>query len=128
MGFKPLSHTDPQLQEHYGDLLRVFPEAKFVVDEQGTYRFQPDPLLTHLVHADPRYVDLNRLWRDLGSPDAGFDIWDMARFYQNIGYSLSGFLDVFEHRLPPLKKTAEGPDVTHTGLIPLLKIRKGRAK
>jgi hypothetical protein len=116
MGFRPLSRKDAKLNEHYGDLVKIFPKAEFVVDQDGTYRFKPDPLLSHLVNTGQ--VSMNRLWADSVGLPPPYMIDDLVRFYQNIGYSLGGFLEVFEHRLASLKALAQGPDMTHTGLIP----------
>ena len=73
----------------YPELAAQFPNAQ-VVRLNKVYRFKAKPLMRWL--AD--HVDLNALCV-AAQTDGGFSMAEYMQFYQDIGYSLSGFVEVF---------------------------------
>ncbi len=87
---------DKRLLRDYDDVVAVFPNASFVCTlEEGitapVLRFRENALTRHLV--DAGMVDLNRLAVDY--QNGKFSIDDAMEFWQGLGYSLCGFLDIF---------------------------------
>jgi hypothetical protein len=95
--------------EQYGDLAalaRLFHHA-IVEDDNGIWRWQVNDLIRLLVDDTPFYqgpytehdcgrahLDLNALWLDFQRQR--FPIEQLMKFYMQMGYSLCGFLDVFD--------------------------------
>lgn len=96
-----------------------------IVDQYGTYRFKQNKLVNHIlddclfytpvgdpdVCKGPRYrgkLDLNELWVDFYKRK--FDVWEMAQFYMGIGYSISGFCDVFSKKAHELSLEDAEPE------------------
>ena len=63
-----------------------------ILDDQGVQRFPVNGLYRHLV--DSKQVDLNRLSIDFQK--GLFSREDYMEFYRGIGYSVCGFLEIFE--------------------------------
>ena len=72
--------------------------ARWYKDGHGTWRFVSG-IARYLV--DEQHVDLNRLWLatggsdNLGKSGSRFTTEEMMRFYVSLGYSLSGFYEIF---------------------------------
>lgn len=62
------------------------PMQPLVRDEHGTIRFKENAVVRFLLDAGP--FDLNQIWR------MPFSIEDLEQFYQQIGYSVSGYGDI----------------------------------
>lgn len=89
---------DPIIVEHYADLMKTQPNHAVVIeDDDGTYRFQGDPLIRDLVTT--KRVDLNQMCIDFQRGLLPLESY-MA-FYRGLGYSLSGFVEVFGDHLWP---------------------------
>ena len=76
---------------HYADIAEAFPNATYIEDEHGTWRFKRDTLVDWLL--ETKQVDLNRMAIDFENGSFSGD--DYMQFYQGIGYSLSGFCECF---------------------------------
>lgn len=87
MSERILPKDDPVLLEHYGDFVRLFPDAVFVAVD-GVYRFQKKKLACWLGD----HVSLNDM---IAAYQRGaFPLEEYMQFYQDIGYSLCGFADI----------------------------------
>ncbi len=83
---------DPVLVQHYADLLATQPaDAVIVETPDKVYRFQSDPLLMYL-HVSHK-IDLNRMC--MHHQKGVLSLSDYMRYYRGIGYSLSGFIEIF---------------------------------
>jgi len=69
-----------------------------LVRDQGIIRFKKNAVVRFLLDAGP--FDLNQIWC------MPFSIEDMEQFYQQIGYSVSGFGDIDRFR----RRTVEEAD------------------
>jgi hypothetical protein len=67
------------------------PSQPIGFDSNGTIRFKKNEIVDFLLEHGT--VDLNRLWLMLYKKQ--FSVDDMIQFYQLIGYSVSGFGDIF---------------------------------
>lgn len=67
-------------------------EIQTHMDDDGVQRLPSDPVLHRMLdHCQETGMDLCRLWRDAEYKEAA-----MRLLYQNIGYSVCGYLDVFD--------------------------------
>lgn len=103
-GMRPVLRTDRTLVNHYADVLQVFPDAEFVMDGK-VLRFRPKGIVNWLlndVRSGGAGVDLNEMAKayQLGH----FSMDEYMEFYQGIGYSVSGFLDIFHEEVARLVK------------------------
>lgn len=89
---KVLSRDDPALLEHYGWALRLFPKATFVRTPDGVIRFQGNRIFRYLID-NQKVVDLNKLWVEACC--GKFTLKEMMDLYIGLGYTLSGFVDIF---------------------------------
>jgi hypothetical protein len=96
--------------DQYGDLAalaRLFHHA-IVQDDNGIWRWQVNDLIRLLVDDTPVYqgprpghgygraaLDLNALWLDF--QQQRFHVEQLMKFYMEMGYSLCGFLEVFDN-------------------------------
>lgn len=85
------------LVKHYADILQVFPDAQFTLDppeESGNrvIRFKKNRLYEWLGETwkGPCYNDIATAYYK-----GRFGFEEYMEFYQGIGYSLGGFLDIF---------------------------------
>lgn len=108
-----LPKDDPQLLAYYGDLVELFPDAVFV--RTGTvYRFKSKKLAVWFCdkmhqlfesRRSPVPFDMNQMAIDYHK--GMFSLEEYMQFYQDIGYSLSGFIEAFGTRLDMLGKKDE---------------------
>lgn len=106
-----------KLKKHYADivpLLDIFGH-EVIEDQDGVYRFKRNSLMCRLCDNGPVYtppsdvrlygahsseirasVSLNGLWIDLYHHE--FSILELMKFYMQMGYSLSGFIEIFWQR------------------------------
>jgi len=106
-----IPHDELARHAHYGDmaeLSRIFAHPAVEMDD-GVWRWEADPLVRHLTggsapfYEGGRYgygtrtirgsVDLNALWVDFHH--GAFPVESLMKFYMGMGYSLSGFGEVF---------------------------------
>ena len=83
-----------------GDIIMVKINGKeytTVIDSDGVQRFKANSIVRHIVD---RYVDLNDLWLDFNH-SKNMIIEDMMLFYADMGYSVCGFLDIFNSEKVP---------------------------
>lgn len=116
MSDRIIPHDDPILLEHYSELVRLFPNAVFIEDAQGVYRFQRNALIDWIVERDreraeasprDRYGDTHYLLNDMARAyhgDAPFTLAEYMQFNQDMGYSLGGYYEVFEPQIRDLMK------------------------
>lgn len=95
-----IPRDDPALVEHYGDILKMFPDAQFSRDQIGTIRFRPRPLACWLMER----INLDRLWCAWLNKEFSRD--EMFKFYMDNGYSVCGFTELFAEYLDEME--AEG--------------------
>lgn len=93
---KLVPRDDPRLVRDYPDIVAVFPHAEFVsTREEGidnpVLRFRENKLTRWLV--DSGQVDLTNL--SIEYERGLFSIDEAMEFWQGLGYSLSGFLEIF---------------------------------
>lgn len=119
--------TKKELQDVPDDIIALAQlfNHKIIVDQYGTYRFKQNKLVNHILDDclfytpvgdpdcthGPRYrgkLDLNELWVDFHNRK--FDVWEMAQFYMGIGYSISGFCDVFSKKAHELSLEDAEPE------------------
>ena len=106
---------DPCLNKHYAKLVALFPNATFICDDNGVYRFQTKPLMRWI--CDRMSEDFEYMWMrnrvecpcSLNSMAKAyhrkeFSLEEYMQFYMNIGYSLSGFYEVFGDEIDILMK------------------------
>ena len=95
---KILSKDDPELLEHYGNLVNYFPNATFIEDESGVYRFKSNKLIRWLIdnaHECGRKCPVNLNSMAIAYDHGVFTLEEYMKFYQDLGYSLSGFMEIF---------------------------------
>ena len=91
-----LDRTDTLLDPYTG-ILALFPAAEFErVD--GVVRFRRKPLARWL--ADN--VNLNQMW--VAFHEGAFDVAALMQFYQDMGYSICGFCEVFGGQIDEMSK------------------------
>lgn len=72
-------------------------QAHPLIDRDGVLRFKADPVVRYVVD---NVVDLNKLWVGLGPLSHDIAVrHSLRRFYRDMGYSLSGYLEVFGEEL-----------------------------
>ena len=95
----PLPKDDSVLQESYGPILAACPNAEFVKDDNNVYRFRRKCLANWLCdHTNLTELRLAYLRGQVPRDE-------YMQFYQDIGYSLSGFWDVFEKEIAEMSGT-----------------------
>lgn len=92
-----IPHDDPVIVEHYADLLKTQPADVAIIEtDDGVYRFQEDKLIRwtcdHGVSLNDMCVAFQR---------GHFSLEEYMRYYRGLGYSLSGFAEVFGDHLWP---------------------------
>jgi len=87
---KLIEHDDPRLRRDYPDILVAFPNAQFVRDENGVFRFKENALVRWLM--DGGKISLNDM--AVAFQNGHFKLDEYMEFYQGLGYSLSGFLEI----------------------------------
>jgi len=96
----PLDRDNPVLVANYADILRAFPHATFE-NVDGVYRFTQKPVMRWLCD----HVDLNRMRIDFEISHP-FSLAEYMQFYQDIGFSICGFMDVFHDELNAMMEVA----------------------
>lgn len=96
------------IREHYEDFVKI--GHPFEVTDDGTdriIRFKRDPLIVTVYdHFMRQHGGMNTLW--LLMERGEFSEFCMRRFYRNLGYSLCGYAEIWDHRggiLDPKEKT-----------------------
>ena len=69
-----------------------------IQDEQGVLRYKQNPLVCWL----SGHIDLNEMWRSYGQGTWSREAF--MQFYRDIGYSLSGFEEVWGDELDALEQ------------------------
>lgn len=93
------SSTDEQIRRHsrirsdYGYLLDRYPLHPVVMEDK-VVRWKGNDVVRLMID---KYIDLNQLWADFYRSDLSIE--DMATVYRMMGYSLCGFLEIFEEKL-----------------------------
>lgn len=105
-----LSHDDPILVNNYAEIVSCFPQAQIIRNDDGIVRFRENKLMRffcdagkgEMVSFDP-YKEAPAEFS--GAPtlndivkkyyNGSFSMEELMLFYQDIGYSLSGYLDIF---------------------------------
>lgn len=82
---------DPDLRKWYGKLFDKYPDHPVFLDEQDTLRWKPNRLMQWLGDREP--LPFNDMYVACDRGD--FPVADLKRFYRDIGYSLSGYLEIF---------------------------------
>lgn len=104
---KLLPRTDPILVEHYADIMAVFPDAEFVKTPDDVIRFRENKLfawiLDKAMDGEKGRLSLNDVARAYFKGEFSMD--RLMDFYQGIGYSLSGFLDIFHEEVTRMEET-----------------------
>lgn len=96
---------DVTLLEHYGDLITIQPASVMIIeDERGVYRFAQNQLYCWLLENGE--VDLNSMC--IAYQMGHFTLEEYMEFYRGIGYSLSGFEEIFGDVLWPEKEGEQG--------------------
>ena len=89
-----IPHDDKKLIEKYNDHL-IFcqkigrPNIVFIEDDQGAYRYQENKFINYIKNN----IDLIKMWNDYYRGE--IDCLDLIYFYQDSGYSLCGFEQIF---------------------------------
>jgi hypothetical protein len=111
-----IPHDDPVLVEHYAEILAVFPDA-VIVRKNDVVRFKQDTLMDFFCeaprHQYPGAPDLNEVV--IKYFNGQFTYYEMMLFWQRIGYSLSGYRDVFGPAIDKLFK--DGKCLLQNGLL-----------
>lgn len=91
---------DSHMQEEYGDLLAWFPDHP-VKYYNGAVRWVHSPLM--------RWISDQAILNDMcvAAQQEVFGLDEYMKFYRDIGYSLSGFVEVFGETLWPREDDAE---------------------
>jgi len=80
-----------------GDQITVKVNGKPVetfIDKNGIQRFTHNKIITYLTRGNQEWFNMNALWDMV---DMGMFTMDEARLiYQNNGYDLGGYLEIFE--------------------------------
>lgn len=100
-GWTIVSHDDPVLREHYADILVAFPNAVICLDGGGVLRFRQSALARWIGN----HISLNEMVIDCQRGE--FPIEELIQFYMDMGYSLSGFVDVFGDEITALVANRE---------------------
>jgi hypothetical protein len=89
--------SNPWVRKHYGAMLDKYPDHPVVLigtDDARCLRWKANSIIELITgHKSSNRIDLNRLWADFS--DGNYPIEDMATVYRMMGYSLSGFQEVF---------------------------------
>ncbi len=108
-------------RDTYEDLLAVFPHAELEREAttgniRGVLRFKTNGIIRWLV--DSGHVSLNNLSVDV---DGGrFTIDDHMEFYQGLGYSLGGFLEIFGEEVARRFEKLQTPQrLAHEAMVAL---------
>ncbi len=91
MNEKPININDVLAREDYneaGRLARRF--GRNIVEVDGVWRFKQNKLIRYLVD---EIVDLNRM--KIEFHNRKFSLDEYMQFYMDMGYSLSGFYEIF---------------------------------
>lgn len=96
--YKTIPWDDPKLIENYPDIVDRYSKSAAIVieDSDGIWRFKSNDIVRHIID---NYKILNDLW--VAFHDNKYSLEDMEVFYQQMGYSLSGFLDIFYENWHP---------------------------
>ena len=86
--------ADKQIQKDYGDILALYPNHP-IEHTKGAVRWKRNALACWLCDHAGSTTDLNAMAIAFHSPLHAFPLGDYTRFYRDIGYSLSGFIEVF---------------------------------
>lgn len=87
---------DKALVSDYADLMATQPpDAVVIEDLNGVYRWQEDGLIRWLSDIDQ--LDLNAMC--VAFQRGAFTLDEYMRFYRGLGYSLSGFIEIFGDHL-----------------------------
>ena len=127
------------------ELAKIF-NHEIVEDDNGVWRWKANDLVCHLLHGASYYegeewlggrtktfrgsIDLNTLWLDFYKKK--FTVEEMMKFNMQIGYSLSGFCEVFGQReakeldLEGAKKPESDEEYTQTIIDYMVEKYKGQ--
>jgi hypothetical protein len=83
----------PKIQEDYGDLLALYPDHP-ISRYNGAVRWVSNPLMRWIGHHGMIMNDMAVAYQH-----GIFSLDDYTKFYRDIGYSLSGFIEIFGEEL-----------------------------
>lgn len=118
--------------EHYADmaeLARIFGHQVVETSESPpVWRWRQNGLVRWVTaEGNPNRLDLNRLWSDFHRGHA--TVYEMMKFYMQLGYSLCGFAEVFgqceawDWKLPDAQRpTNDGDAYTETPIMYVLRV------
>lgn len=86
--------ADSGIRKEYGDLLDLYPDHP-IEYRNDALRWKRNALACWLCD----HTDLNAMAAAYQSRIPAFPLEDYTRFYRDIGYSLSGFIEVFGEEL-----------------------------
>ena len=86
--------ADPQIQKDYGDVLSLYLHHP-VTMRDGVLRWEAGKLAVWIADR----IDLNELAVAYQSGRYGISLKEYTKFYREMGYSLSGFIEIFGHEL-----------------------------
>ena len=81
----------PTTREDYAELDDESKSCPLVIDEHGTVRFKRNRVIDGAF--DAGLLDLNGIWENMVTNNLPME--DMMQLYRMLGYSLSGFMEVF---------------------------------
>ena len=86
-----LPHDNAALVKHYSWALKLFPNATFIKDKEGVIRFRQNRILDYLFTQGK--LDVNEVL--ILTCEGVFNRHDVMALYMDLGYSLSGFTEIF---------------------------------
>ncbi len=101
-----LPKDDPHLVEHYSDYLALFPDACFVQDKHGTYRFKENKVVSWLL-ANTSLNNIVIAYQGGAHHEGSVSMDELMMLYQDIGYSLSGYGDVFGEEMADMQRRGD---------------------
>lgn len=85
---------DPAVIEAFGDVLDRYPNHE-IMRTGGIVRWKPKKITLHLRDLlKEGQISMDKLWSGYSRGD--IPVEEMAQFYREIGYTLGGFMELFE--------------------------------